>query len=260
MPPSVSPSRLASSTSATISAEVGGVEAAQRIGVDGGEIVRAREGATLGHTHRSDGDGVADQADAELGEERPSDRAERDACGGLAGARPLEHRARLVEVVLLHAREVGVPWARAGQRRATAAGLLGQLDRLGAHHLDPLGPFGVADPQGDRAADARAVHDAARDVQLVLLELLPRATPVAELAAGEVLADGGKGDGTPAGSPSRIATSSGPCDSPAVSQRSMLRILPQPPSWPGAPSASRGERDESDRPRRRPAPAAEPDG
>jgi hypothetical protein len=31
----------------------------------------------------------------------------------------------------------------------------------------------------------------------------------------------------PAGSPSQIATSARPCDSPAVSQRSMVPILPR---------------------------------
>src|SRR5215472_3638613 len=37
---------------------------------------------------------------------------------------------------------------------------------------------------------------------------------------------------TPAGTPSQIATSAWPCDSPAVNQRSMKPILPRPPEFP----------------------------
>ena len=138
---------------------------------------------------------MADETDAELGQERAGEGAERDAGRGLAGAGPLEDRPSLVEVVLLHADEVGVPGARPRQRRAAAAGLLGQLDRVGAHHLDPLRPFGVADAQRDRAAERESVADAARDVERVLFELHARAAAVAELAAGEVGLDGGARDG-----------------------------------------------------------------
>ncbi|GAA1894847.1 hypothetical protein GCM10009716_00910 [Streptomyces sodiiphilus] len=35
--------------------------------------------------------------------------------------------------------------------------------------------------------------------------------------------------GTPAGSPSSVATSAGPCDSPAVSQRNLLNGAPRIP-------------------------------
>ena len=127
------------------------------------------------------------------------DRAERDAGRGLAGARALEDRTRLVEAVLLHADEVGVARARPGQRGAAAARHVGQLDRLGAHHLDPLRPLGVADAQRDGAAEAQAVADAAGDRELVLLELHPRAAAVAELATREIGLDRGARDGDAGG-------------------------------------------------------------
>ena len=158
MPPSVSPSLRAASTSSTMRARRRGVEAPQRIGVERVDVV----GRRAARRPRARATGPIDSV--WLTRRMPSsarnaagERAERDARGGLAGARALEDRARLVEVVLLHADEVGVTGTRARQRGAAAAGLLGQLDGLGAHHLDPLRPLGVADAQRDRAAEAQAV-------------------------------------------------------------------------------------------------------
>ena len=52
-----------------------------------------------------------------LVQERLGHRAERDPGRGLPGAGPLQHRPRVVEAVLLHADQVGVPGPRPGQRR-----------------------------------------------------------------------------------------------------------------------------------------------
>ena len=52
-------------------------------------------------------------------------------------------------------------------------------DRVGRHDRLPLGPLGVADPDGDRPAERDAVPHAAGQLHLVLLELHPRAAPVA---------------------------------------------------------------------------------
>ena len=123
-----------------------------------------------------------------LAEERLGHGAERDPGGGLAGAGPLEHRAGVVEVVLLHADEVGVARARTRQRRV--ARLLGQqlrVDRVGRHHRLPLGPLAVADLDGDRAAHGEAVPDPADDPHGVLLELHPGTATVAEPATGQLL-------------------------------------------------------------------------
>ena len=190
MPPSVSPSLRAASTSSTMRPRVAASKhrsgSASSASTSSGVGSAASSGTRTGPI-----DSVwLTRRMPSSRQERAGDGAERDARRGLAGARTLEDRARLVEVVLLHADEVGVAGARAGERGAAAAGLLGELDRLGAHHLDPLRPLGVADAQGDRAADAHAVHGRRRERQLVLLELHPRAAAVAELAACEVGLDG----------------------------------------------------------------------
>ena len=138
---------------------------------------------------------MADELDAELLEERRGDGAERHPGGGLAGAGALQHRPGLVEAVLLHAGEVGVAGARTGQRGV--AGLVGEdfgVHGIGGHDLFPLGPFGVADLDGDGAALGQAVADAAEDRDHVLLEFHPGAAAVAEPAAGQRLADVGAGE------------------------------------------------------------------
>ena len=66
---------------------------------------------------------------------------------------------------------------------------LGRVDRVGGHHGFPLGPFGVADLDGDRAAERDAVPDTGEHRDLVLLELHPRAAAVAQPAAGELTCD-----------------------------------------------------------------------
>ena len=137
-PPRVSPFFRTSSISATIARAGRRVGAAHRVLVDARVVVRARA-ARRRARHRADRHDVADHLDAErLAQERLRDRAERHPGGGLAGAGPLEHRPGVVEAVLLHAGEVGVPGARAGQRRV--AGLTGQhlgVDRVGGHHRRP---------------------------------------------------------------------------------------------------------------------------
>jgi hypothetical protein len=171
------------------------VEAAQRVGVEAVDVVGRRPRGIRGHLHGSDRQGVADEPDAELGEEGAREGSESHAGGRLTGARALEDGARLVERVLLHADEVCVSRTRAGEGGAAAAGALGELDRLGAHHLDPLGPLGVADAHGDGAAEGVAVTHARGDRELVLFELHARSATVAELASGEVGLDGGARDG-----------------------------------------------------------------
>ena len=171
---------------------VGGfaVEAAQRIGVEGQDVVRDRQRPAFRDGDAGDGDGVADELDAELLQERGGDGAEGHPGGGLAGAGALQHGPGLVEAVLLHAGEVGVAGPGPGQRGV--AGLVGQdfgVHGIGRHDLFPLGPFGVADLDGDGAALGQAVADAAEDRDHVLFEFHPGAAAVAEAAAGQRIAD-----------------------------------------------------------------------
>ena len=78
---------------------------------------------------------------------------------------------------------------------------LDRVDRVGRHHLLPLGPLGVADLDRDRAALGLAVADAADDRDLVLLELHPGAAAVAEAAPGERVGDVGGGHPDVGGQP-----------------------------------------------------------
>ncbi len=126
-----------------------------------------------------------------LAQERAGDRARGDAGGGLAGAGPLQHRPGVVEAVLEHARVVGVAGPRPGQRRVARrlVGQLSRVDRVGGHHGFPLRPLGVADLDGDRAAQGDAVAHAGQHGDLVALELHPGAAAVAEPAAGQLVGD-----------------------------------------------------------------------
>jgi len=138
---------------------------------------------------------VADQLNAEVLEELRGHGPQGHACGGFAGAGAFQHRAGLVEAVFLHAGEVCVPRARAGQGRV--AGLVGEQFRvhgIGGHDLLPFGPFGVSHLDGDRTSLGAAVADAAKNGHDVLLELHPRAASVAEAAAGQGVCDVAAGD------------------------------------------------------------------
>jgi len=120
---------------------------------------------------------------------------ERDPGRGLPGAGPLQHAARVVVAVLLHPGQVSVAGAGAGERRVP--GLRGEdllVDRVRGHHGFPFGPLGVADPDGDRAAEGPAVPDAAGQLDLVLLELHPRAAAVAGPPPGQGGGDIRRGD------------------------------------------------------------------
>ena len=80
-----------------------------------------------------------------------------------------------------------------GALRAWSARTSG-VHGVGGHDLLPLGPFGVADLDGDGAALGDAVADAAEDRDHILLELHPRAAAVAEPAAGQRIGDLGAGE------------------------------------------------------------------
>jgi hypothetical protein len=163
-----------------------GVEAADLVGVEPLDVVGSRYDAG-GRLDASERDDVGDDPGADgLLEEVGRDPAERDAGGGLAGGRALEDGTGLVEGVLLHAHEVGVAGARPRQRRVAGERLeLDGVDGVGRHDLLPLRPLGVADLDGDGAALGLTVAHTAEHADLVLLELHPRTTAVAEPAPGQ---------------------------------------------------------------------------
>ena len=133
-------------------------------------------------------DDVGDDLDSEgLAEELPRDGTGSDAGGGLAGAGPLEHRARVVEFVLEHAGVVGVagPWP--GQGGVARDVQCGGIHRVGGHHSFPLGPFGVADLDGDRTPQCHAMPKAGQHGDLVAFELHPGPPAITEATAGQLI-------------------------------------------------------------------------
>ena len=101
----------------------------------------------------------------------------------------------LVEAVLLHARQVGVPGPGAGQRGV--AGQTGEdlrVDRVGRHDLLPLRPLGVAHHDRHRRAHGQTVPHTAEEGDLVALELHPRTAPIAQAPPGQVVPHHLRGD------------------------------------------------------------------
>ena len=255
-PPSVSPSLRAASTSAIIAALVSA--SAQRTG---SASIRARSSGAGGGASS----GTATEPSATTCEtiSTPSDwsssrRATSPSATRAAVSRALA-RSRIGPGVgvpeLLHARQVGVAGPRPGQRGVArlVARVLPGVDRVGRHDRLPLGPLGVAHPDRDRPAKRDAVPHAAGELHLVLLELHPRAAPVPGPPPRERGRHVPLVIRTPAGTPSQIAASARPCDSPAVSHRNMLFTLQS--ARPGcrhaaaAARAHRSLRDSARRPR-----------
>ena len=106
--------------------------------------------------------------------------AERHTRGRLTGAGTFQHRTGVIEAVLAHAGQVGMTGARTTQRRVASLARQVMVERVRTHDLGPLGPFGVADFDGDWRAERLTVPHAGEQPHLVLLELHARATPVPE--------------------------------------------------------------------------------
>ena len=180
----------------------GGVEDADRARVDGSEVGGGGQRRALDDL-AADAHDVREHLDAvRLAQERLGDRAQGDPRGRLPGAGPLEHGTGVVEAVLLHADEVGVTGAGAGQRRV--AGEPGEhlgVDGVGRHDRLPLGPLGVADPHGDRPALRQPVPHPAEELDVVALEGHPRAPAVTEPAAGQLVGERVRGRGHAGGEP-----------------------------------------------------------
>ena len=156
-----------------------GVEAADRVLVDRGEVLRS-EIASLGGAHRGDLDHVAVDADADRVEEGAGERASRHPGGGLAGAGPLEHVPDVAVAELERPGEVRVPGTR--QVRFLDLG----LDRPRVHPLLPVRVVAVCDQDRDRAAEGAPVAHPGADLDRVALDLHPPAAAMAELAPRHV--------------------------------------------------------------------------
>ena len=234
------------SISSTIAALVAG--SAQRSGSS------SMRGSSSGPRHRPSGVTTGPMpttwlttSDADgLPQERCGDRAQRHARGGLACAGPLQDGAGVVEAVLLHAGEIGVPGRGrvSGALRAWPAKDRG-VDLVGGHDRRPLRPLGVADLHRDRAALGAAVTDAAGEGDLVLLE--PHAGRPGRSRAGGGPVPASRSavrTSTPAGSPSSTAASRRPCGLTCGQPAQHGHILPSAAESRGSrPSVRRGEED-----------------
>ncbi|OIQ85500.1 hypothetical protein GALL_326450 [mine drainage metagenome] len=162
-----------------------GVKAPDRVGVERRYVVGRRKHGVVRNRDRTDVHDVRDEPDAgSLLEEPRREGPESDPRRRLARRSPFKHRTCVVERVLAHPDEVGVAGARTGQRGvARAVELLRVVHGIGGHHVDPLGPLGVADLDRDGSTLAHAEPHSTKDPHLVLLERHPSATAVAEPTA-----------------------------------------------------------------------------
>src|SRR5256885_2246495 len=112
---------------------------------------------------RSDTRNVSNHADPEWSEQLFSQRANGDTRGGLAGRGSFEHVPDICQVVLEHAREVGMTGAWARDRSGFCA-VLG----IGRHPLLPVFEVAILDDEGDGAANRLAETDTGDGAHLVL--------------------------------------------------------------------------------------------
>src|SRR5262249_10970753 len=130
----------------------------------------------------------ADDVDLDLAQERLRHRSSRDDHGSMARARALERVADIVEPVLERTREVRVPRPR--QRHALRPLAHGvALRRPRAHPPRPVLVVAVPDDERERRAERAPVPEACEHLDLVGLDLLPRAAAVALLPSAEVGVD-----------------------------------------------------------------------
>ena len=226
-PPRVSPSLWAWSIALDHRCAGLGVEAAHRVVVEARHVVglgpepgrrRARRRA------RSTWETI--RAPTACSRKLLAHPAERHPGRGLAGRGALEDRAGLVEVVLLHAGQVGVAGPRPGQRgvagqRLELAGSTGSADITFSHLGHSVLPISIA--TGPPRVSPCRTPPTMRD--LVLLELHPGAAAVAEPAPGQRVGDVVGRHLDVGRQPLEDRDQGGPWDSPAVSQRSMASVF-----------------------------------
>src|SRR3990172_4649521 len=134
--------------------------------------------------YRPDTHDVAQHLDAKWIEDLPCQRADRDPRGGLARRGPFEYVANVVEIVLEHSGQVGVPGPRSRNRLGLAAIL-----RVDRHPLLPVLEVLVLDDEGDGATQGATEAHARYDSGLVAFDRHAPAAAIAFLAPREVLVD-----------------------------------------------------------------------
>ena len=123
---------------------------------------------------------------AEFAQQQLRQRAGSHARRRLARRGALEHVARIVEIELLCAGQVGVAGPRRGQPALRVLGAFAILDR---QRLLPIFPVAVFDAQRDRRADRFPVAHAREEFRLILLDSLASAAAISQLAAVQLAPD-----------------------------------------------------------------------
>jgi hypothetical protein len=130
------------------------------------QFVPRRPRAPAAPAHR---DHVAQHLDAEFAQQRLGHGAHRHPRRRFAGAGALQNVARVVEIVLDGARQIGVARPRTRHRLAL---VLAALDVFHRQRFGPVLPVLVADQNGHRRADgvgmAHAGHDLRRSVSIFM--------------------------------------------------------------------------------------------
>ena len=121
-----------------------------------------------------------------------------------------------MKIEFQRAGKIGVAGSRRGQRAARCAVLGAVFDGHGAF---PVGPVAIFDAQGDRRADGLPVADAGQRLDVVFLDFLPAAAPVAQLPAVQFAIDEIEVHAQTGRQALRSRRCSAcPCDSPAVTK------------------------------------------
>ena len=201
-----------------------GVDAANG-GIDGDVGNSTNTGARAsGRGRRPDAGHVTRDADPEAGQQLAGERSSRDTRRGFARARPLQDVAQVVHLVLHSAREVGV--SGPGARHGRAFG-----PRRGRERGRPTGMVRCQLAQSrlwmtsETGLPVSASAQARQYLGPVAFDLHPLAAPVAKLPTMEVVIHRLDVDIEPGRQPSRMTTSPGPCDSPAVRKRNICGRL-----------------------------------
>jgi hypothetical protein len=166
------------------------IEAAQGVSIHGIDITRTGNFSPGRNHDVTDGHGVRDGLDTQFGEETADNGTESDASCRLTSRSTLQDRSSIIEAVLLHADEISVTGPGTCQCGSATGFRNVAVNGFRIHHVNPFGPFRVADPQGNGPTHRQSVANTPRDVDVVCFEFHAGTATVTESATREVVTDG----------------------------------------------------------------------
>ena len=167
----------------------------------------------------------------------PADRAAGDPSDRLSRAGPLEHVARLTEAELRYAPQVCVSGPRHHYGPQILKRWLSGRQRPGRHCCRPVAKVGVLDDHTDRRTERQTVPHSSEEAAAIALNGHSSRRGHSRPAAAQGRDRSSKRPRRrPAGIPSTMHVSAGPCDSPEVVMRSVGQRLLLAVTAPRAPS------------------------